>query len=140
MKQENKALIIKYTVCFCVASLITLFVFWNRGFFTEDVGVNIQILSDGFFVPGILFLFLAGMMFISGEGGLLGIGFVMRNVILTFIPMGRKHHETYAQYRERKLGERKKMSDHALLVTGLVFALTGLVFTVIWYTNFYTPV
>lgn len=131
---------IKYIVCFCVASLITFFVFWNRGFFTNDAGVNIQILSDGFFVPGILFLLLAGMMFVSGEGGLLGIGFVMRNVVLAFIPMGRKHHETYAEYRERKLGAMRKSSDRALLVTGLVFTLTGIVFTIIWYTNFYTPV
>jgi len=81
----------------------------------------------------------AGMMFISGEGALIGIGFVLRNAFLTFIPMGRKKQELYAQYRERKLKEIKKSSDHCILITGLTFLLIGIIFTVIWYAKFYNP-
>ncbi len=80
---------------------------------------------------------LAGMMFVSGEGALLGIGFVLRNVVLMFTPMGRANHEFYADYRERKLKEMKKSSDHAILFTGLFFLAIGIVFTVIWYTKCY---
>ena len=137
MKQENKALLIKYAICFGVASLITFIVFWIRGFFTNNVGVNLQVLSDGFFVSGILFLMVAGLMFLSDEGALIGIGFVLRNVILSFIPMGRSKHELYAQYRERKLKEKKKILDSSILVTGIVFLSVSIVFTVIWYTKFY---
>ena len=137
MKQENKSLLTKYIVCFCVASLITVAVFWSKGFFTDSIAVNIQILSDGFFVSGILLTLFAGMMFISSEGALIGIGFVLRNVIQAFIPMGRKKHELYAQYRERKLSEAKKSTDNCILFTGLFFLLIGTIFTIIWYTNFY---
>lgn len=137
MKNEKKAALIKYIVVFCIASLITLAVFWIKGFFTDNVGVNIQILSDGFCVSGILLLLFAGMMFISGEGALLGIGFVLRNVVLAFIPMGRRHHETYARYRERKLEGLKKPSDHCVAVIGSLFLVVGIIFTVIWYTSFY---
>ena len=140
MQQEKKSLLIKYGICFGVASLITVLVFWIRGFFTDNVGVNIQILSDGFFVSGILLLAFAGMMFISGEGALIGIGFVLRSVAQIFIPMGRKNHEFYGQYRERVLAEkkaRKQESDHCALVVGLVFLAISIVFTVIWYVNFY---
>ena len=139
MQQEKKQLLMKYLICFVVASLITVGVFWIRGFFTDNVGVNLQILSDGFFVSGILFLMFAGMLFISSEGALIGISFVLRNVVLMFIPMGRKQHEFYAQYRERKLAEKhvKSSSDHCILVVGLVFLAISIVFTVIWYTNFY---
>ena len=108
MQQEKKSLLIKYGICFGVASLITFIVFWIRGFFTNNAGVNIQILSDGFFVSGILLLAFAGMMFISGEGALIGIGFVLRSVAQIFIPMGRKNHEFYGQYRERVLAEKKE--------------------------------
>ena len=108
MKKENKALLIKYIICFAIASLITFIVFWIKGFFTHSVAVNVQILADGFFVSGILMTLFAGMMFVSGEGALIGIGFVIRSVILTFIPMGRAKHELYADYRERKLQEMKK--------------------------------
>jgi hypothetical protein len=79
-------------------------------------------------------------MFVSGEGALIGIGFVLRNVVLAFIPMGRQRHEKYADYRERKLNERKKTKDSCILVTGLLFLFVGIVFNVIWYVNFYNAV
>ena len=137
MKQENKQRLIKYLVCFTVASLITLAVFWIKGFFTDSIAVNIQILSDGFSVSGLLLTLFAGMLFISSEGALVGIAFVLRNAVLTFIPMGRKMHESYAQYRERKIGGIKKQGDHCILFTGLFFLLIGVLFTVIWYVRFY---
>jgi hypothetical protein len=137
VNQKNRDLLIKYLICFGVASLITLTVFWIKGFFTDNVAVNIQILSDGFTVAGLLLTLFAGLLFVSGEGALLGISYILRNVVLTFIPMGRKNHETYAKYRERKLGQIKNPGDHCILVTGLSFLLVGIVFTVIWYTKFY---
>jgi Trk-type K+ transport system membrane component len=76
-------------------------------------------------------------MFVSGEGALLGIGFVMRNVLLWFVPMGKMHQESYQQYRERKIGRTKKSGNGCILVTGLVFLLIGVIFTIIWYTNTY---
>ena len=140
MKEENKALLIKYLTCFGIASAITFGVFWIKGFFTDSLAVNVQILSDGFTVSGILFLLFAGMWYLSGEGALIGIGFVLRNVVQAFTPMGRRKHEFYAQYRERKLKEIKKSGDHCILLTGLVFFAIGVVLTGIWYVNFYNIV
>ena len=137
MKKETRNLLVKYLICFGVASLITFVVFWIKGFFTDSLAVNIQILADGFFVSGILVTAFAGMMFVSGQGALIGIGFVIRSVVLTFIPMGRKKHEFYADYRERKLAQLKKSTDYCILITGLLFLTVGIVFTVIWYVNFY---
>lgn len=139
MKQDNKGLLVKYGICFGIAALITLTVFAIKGFFTDSVAVNIQILADGFSVSGLFFVLFAGMLYISGEGALIGIGFVLRNVVLAFIPMGRKNHEVYAKYRERKMAERKKSTDHCILVTGLVYLFIGILFTVIWYVKFYHP-
>ena len=129
MKQENKSLLTKYIICFCVAALITFIVFWIKGFFTDSIAVNVQILADGFSV--------SGLMFVSGEGGLIGITYVFRNVVLWFIPGGRLRQETYRDYRERKLSKVNKSSDHCILVTGLAFFAIGVILTVIWYANFY---
>ena len=137
MKQENRALLIKYAICFGVAAFITVMIFGMKGFFTDSVAVNIQILSDGFSVSGMIFLFLAGMLYISGEGGFIGIGFVLKSVAQIFVPMGRKHHEMYAQYRERQLSKIKHSSDFCVLITGVVFFGIGLLMTVIWYVKFY---
>ncbi|MBQ8302402.1 MAG: DUF3899 domain-containing protein [Clostridia bacterium] len=139
MEQEKKAVLTKYLTCFGIASLITFVVFWIKGFFTDDIGVNIQILSDGFFVSGFLMTAVAGLLFVGGEGGFIGIGFVLRNVIQSLIPMGRRNHELYGKYRERKLAEKKISGDRCILVTGLFFLALGVIFTVIWYVNFYNP-
>ena len=139
MKPEKKALLTKYLVCFSVASVIAFIVIWIKGFFTDSVAVNVQILSDAFFVSGILVTLFAGMMYVSGEGALLGIGFLLKSVILTFIPMGRSKHELYRDYRERKLAERRGESNRHILIVGLLFLITGIILTVIWYSKFYTP-
>ena len=140
MKQETKSLLIKYGVCFSVASLITVSVFAIKGFFTDSPSVNLQILSDGFSLAGLMLLFFAGMMFISGEGGLIGISYIMRSVIQAFIPGGRKHHEVYAKYRERKMEKLKATGDYCALITGSVFLAVGIILTIIWYAKFYNVV
>ena len=137
MEQGTKATLRKYAVCFGIEALIAFLVIWSKGFFTGSTAVNIQILSDAFFVSGVLMTLFAGMLYVSSEGALIGIGFVLRNVVLTFIPMGRAKQERYADYRERKLSEAKKNNDKCILFTGLFFLVIGTVFTVIWYVKFY---
>ena len=127
----------KYAICVGVELVIAFLVIWVNGFFTQGAAVNIQILSDACFTAGILMTFFAAMMYISGEGALIGIGFVLRNVALDFIPMGRERHEKYADYRARKLSMAQNYSYSHILVTGLIFVLIGIVFTVIWYANYY---
>ena len=139
MKQETKGTLTKYAICFGVEALIAFLVIWSKGFFTESAAVHLQILSDAFFVSGILMTLFAGMMYVSGEGALIGIGFVLRNAVLTFIPMGRAKQERYADYRARKLSEAKKRNDRCILVTGLFFLIVGVILTVIWNLVFYTP-
>ncbi len=137
MKQETKVKLRNYGICFGIEALIAFLVIWSRGFFTQSAAVNIQILSDAFFVSGILMTLFAGMLYVSGEGALIGIGFVLRNVVLTFVPMGRARHERYADYRARKLSEAKKQNNSHILVTGLIFLFIGIAFTVIWNAAFY---
>jgi len=137
VKQENKETLRKYAVCFGMEALIAFFVIWSKGFFAHSLAVNVQILSDAFFVSGILMTLFAGMLYVSGEGALVGIGFVLRNVVLAFVPMGRAKHEKYADYRARKLSNAKKQNDRCILVSGLIFLFIGILFTVIWYVSFY---
>ena len=137
MKQETKVTLRKYAVCFCVEVVIAFLVIWSNGFFTQCVAVNIQILADAFFVAGIVMTLFAGMMYISSEGALIGIGFVLRYALFFFIPIGRAKQERYIDYRARKLSEAKEHSNSHILVTGLIFVFIGIVLTVIWYAKFY---
>lgn len=137
MKQENKEALRNYGICCGIEALIAFLVIWSKGFFTQSAAVNIQILADAFFVPGILMSLFAGMMYVSSEGALIGISFVLRNVVLAFVPMGRARHEKYIDYRARKLSEAKKHDNRPILLTGLAFLFIGIILTVIWYAAFY---
>ena len=137
MKQETKVKLRNYGICVGIEVLIAFLVIWSKGFFAHTLAVNIQILADAFFVAGILMTLFAGMMFVSGEGALVGIGFVLRNAVLTFIPMGRAKQERYADYRARKMEAIKKNNDRCILITGLIFLFIGIAFTVIWSVAFY---
>ena len=137
MKQENRSSFIKYAICVGIELVIAFLVIWSKGFFTDRAAVNLQILSDAFFVSGILMTLFAGMLYVSSEGALVGIGFVLRNAILTFFPMGRAKQERYADYRERKMREMKNNNDSCLLITELFFLAIGIVLTLIWYSNYY---
>ena len=117
--------------------LIAFLVIWSKGFFTDSAAVNLQILGDAFFVAGILMTLFAGLMFVSGEGALIGVQYVFRHVFLTFIPMGRARYERYADYRERKMEKLKKENNSHVIVTGLIFLFIGITLTVIWYKTFY---
>ncbi len=137
MKQENNVTIRKYAISFAIATLIAFFVIWSKGFLTHSKAVNLQILADAFFVSGIMLVMFAGLMFVSGEGALIGIGFVMRNVVLAFIPMGRTKWERYADYRERKMENAKERSHSHIFVTGLIFLTVGIILNLIWYKTYY---
>ena len=137
MKEETKVKLRNYAICFGIEILIAFLVIWSDGFFTHSAAVNLQILADAFFVSGILMTLFAGMLFISSEGALIGIGFVLRNVVLTFIPMGRAKQELYADYRARKLSAAKEHDNSSILVTGLFFLIIGIILTVIWCVKFY---
>ena len=137
MKQETKVKLRNYGICVAIEVLIAFLVIWSKGFFTDRASVNVQILADAFFVSGILMTLFAGMMYVSSEGALIGIGFILRNVVLFFVPMGRTKHELYADYRERKLKEAKKHDTRCILVTGLIFLFIGIALTVIWNMVFY---
>ena len=136
MKQGIKALLTRYGICFGVASLIAFVVFWINGFFTHSAAVNLQIVADGLSIAGLLFLLFAAMMYVSGEGGLLGIGYIMQCVVQAFVPMGRKNHESYAKYRERKLGSIRKPGDNCIFITGLIFFVVGVILLFIWNSKF----
>ena len=137
MEQENRGTFLKYAICFAVDALIVFLVIWAKDFLTHSPAVNLQILADAFFVSGILTVLLALLLYVSGEGALIGVSFVLRYAILAFMPMGRAKWERYADYRERKMERAKERSNRHIFIVGLVFLTVGLILTLIWYKTYY---
>ena len=137
MKQETRRTLRNYAICVAVELVIAFLVIWSKGFFAHSGAVNLQIAADAFFVAGILMTLFAGLMYVSGEGTLVGVQYVLRNAILIFFPMGRARIEPYRDYRERKMAALKDKQNSSVLITGLIFLSIGLVLTFIWYKRFY---
>ena len=137
MKQETRRTLRNYAICVAVELVIAILVIWSKGFFAHSGAVNLQIAADAFFVAGILMTLFAGLMYVSGEGALVGVQYVLRNAILIFFPMGRARIEPYRDYRERKMAALKDKQNSSVLITGLIFLSIGLVLTFIWYKRFY---
>ena len=137
MKQETKKILRNFGIYAGIEVLIGFLVVWAKGFFTDSPAVNLQITADAFFVAGIMMTLFAGMVFVSNEGGLISIGYLLKSAFLIFVPMGRLRHEKFPDYRERKMAERKKLKISCPLITGLVFLFVGVLLTVIWYLVFY---
>ena len=131
MDQERKSRLIRYISWFAVGCGIVLFVLALNGFFSSDTRENMQILADAFLTAGAFMILFSLMIYVSDEGGLLGIGYALGSVWRVFFPVSTKPRETYAEYRERKTGERKKR-DHSMMLTGLFFFAISIVFLVIW--------
>ena len=137
MKQETRRTLRNYAICVAVELVIAFLVIWSKGFLVHSKAVNLQILADAFFVAGILMTLFAGLVYVSSEGALVGVQYVLRNAVLIFFPMGRARIEPYRDYRERKMAALKERSNACVIITGLSFLFIGLVLTFVWYKMFY---
>ena len=133
MDQEKKKNLFKYLTCFCVASIMVVIVMAMGGFNFDGLKTSMLLLCDSFFVVGALWVLFSGLVYASGEGAFLGIGFALKGVARVFIPTWRKEVETYKQYRERKLAKPKMKAERCVFFTGLAFIFVSLIFLIIWH-------
>ena len=134
MEQDKKKILWRYLICLGVGLAFVLVVCAIGGFFRESVKDNVQLLHNAFFSVGALMVLFFGLLYVSGEGAFLGIGYALNWAVKSLLPFGRnKVPETYAQYRERKLGKEKRKGDRCLLFIGLLFIAVSIIFLVIWY-------
>ncbi len=123
---ENKSTIIKYSVSSVIGLIFVLtYVILNRIFTAPTAKDVFKILTDGFFIPGVLFLGVGGISYVTREGAFDGIGYAFSSIFVTKNWSSRrfKDRETYAQYKERKAGKRTVLA-FLLHVGGIMFILS----------------
>lgn len=128
--KKSVAYFVDGLIVFVVASLICV----QRGLFAAESATSaFHILSDGFFVSGILFagIGLLGLAASKGTYDMLSFGFgrVFRNFIPT---MNRDRYEHFYEYKEEK-EQRKRKWTPTLTVCGS-FALACSVLFLILYS------
>lgn len=87
-----------------------------------------RILSNGALIPGILFLGISGLTWISGEGLFDGIRYSM-STLLKRLQGKNKRYGSYYDYTQRE----KKRPSYPMLLPGLLFLAAAVILTVLYY-------
>lgn len=91
-----------------------------------------RILSDGFSIPGLLLLFAGLMIWLSNQGALNGVSYVLHYVVQSLLFLGRRgaNVETYGEYVEKRREKATKgfaflfvLAAACLLISGVFVAM-----------------
>lgn len=140
-KKKLKSLLLKYGISAAAGGLFVYFYYTSYvGEFTEiledrsETAVQYLCLCNGFTVPGILFLSIGALVFVSSKGFFDGISYALRGLVRRLVPGGQTSEgsmEKYYDYLQRKKDKRIKGYSF-LFVTGMIFLGIGLVFQTLY--------
>ncbi len=85
------------------------------GFPAGDRVAALELLSDGFAVPGLVCVLLFGMLWVLRAGALDGLGYLLKTAASVLLP-GSRSPESYGSYRQRKLCKSSQSGRHLLLI------------------------
>ena len=129
--REYKEYVITTIVAFVGGVLIAL----SRGIFREEeLDMIITIISDAFFIPGVLLICVGLIVYASNEGLFLSISYGFKAIGRTITAkkdeklMDEKYHEYYARQIQ------KKVKCKHLLIVGVVFVIISLVFVALYFS------
>ena len=126
--------LIKYLIAMAVAAVIVVLVLWGRGYFAAtEWREQCRLLCDAFTFSGLFLILVSALVWVSNRGAFLGIGYAMGRLVRTLLPFLSKSHETYADYRERKLGRGGVHGYSFIFFTGLVYFAAAIVFLILFY-------
>ena len=122
-----------YVITVLVGLAVSVYICFSRNIFgAETVADVITILSDAFFVPGILFLCLGLILYAANEGIFNAVSYGMK--ILGRSLVGKKDekiiNEEFHEYHAR-VSQKKTKVKHFLLV-GVVNFVISIIFVVIY--------
>ncbi len=130
MKKQTKISLLKYGIS-SVLSLIAVWIYVkNRD--VNSLADTYRLLSDGFFIPGIMFLCMGILCVLSNLGSFDGISWGLKFALKTLIPFGRlKKQEKYGDYVARKR-ENPIKGYQFMLHVGVADVLIALVFMLLF--------
>lgn len=125
----------EYVITIAVALGFSVLLMLSRGIFQEkEIDMIITIISDAFFIPGVLLLCVGLIVYASNEGLFLSISYGFKTIGRTITAkkderlMDEKYHEYYARQIQ------KKTKCKHFLIVGVAFIVISLLFVVIYFS------
>lgn len=132
MSEKGKTGSLKYGVTVGICALFTALYVFGKEPKTLGVQELMRVLCDGFTLPGILCLCGGGIVAVSNEGALDGIGYAVRYAVKMLIPGMGSRQKRYADFvAERR--EKRVRGYGFLFVVGLIWMALAALFLVLFY-------
>lgn len=130
MKDKNNRW--TYSLYIAVAMIISLIcaTIWDIFSQTELLKI-MKILSDCFTLPGVLFIGISLLGWISSKGAFDIFGFSVQGLLNLWKKESYEKQETFYDYRVKK-DEKRKPFNLPMFLTGSVFLALGIIMTVIF--------
>lgn len=112
----------------CIAVLLA-----KNVFSSTDTAQAVRVLADAFTVAGLTLLVSGLLVCISRQGMFLGMGYTFHSLIVSLhdSEYRKEHRESYSEYVERK--SKKDTAFLFLIITGGVFMIPAVVFTILFF-------
>ena len=121
-----------YVVAFVIAALIAVGIYVSRGLSAESTAEEqYRALCDAFTVPGVIMLAFGVLLWVSGEGALTGVTWLLHNAIYMLIPGKGLQVVSYRDYLEERR-TREKKTHPCFFAVGGFFLVVALVFLIIY--------
>ena len=127
MSKTVKSRLLKYGISAVICIAMGVGYALGKNIANQELVDVYRILSDAFALPGLLFLFSGLMVWLSNQGSLDAIGYMLTAVVRFLIPGGALKHEKYGDYVARR--REKNVTGYGfLLIVGLVCLVGAVVF------------
>lgn len=129
----NKWNLLRYAIALAVGLLIALVVLLAKSVFTQTEATAVmRIMSDAFFLSGVILTAAGLLLFVSAGGAfdMIAYGFRMLFVILRR-DLSKRKYKDYYEYRQARQG--KKRSIAYLLIVGLFLLALAALFLILFY-------
>jgi hypothetical protein len=117
-----KKKIITISIMIVVELAVLLMICGLNGVFTENLGAKdvVRFLCDGFFAPGLLYICLGGLVWVSKLGTFDGLGFTVSHWKQSLFNNRRDWHkeEDYYNYKKRQAEKKKNRTFNEFLIVG----------------------
>lgn len=133
MNSNITRIIMRYVITLGVGAGFVFLTLWLNDYslITETVD-KYRLLTDAFSIPGIIFIMVGCLVFVSTDGFFDMITFGLAKAKSMLIPFSKKSDETFYDYKQRKA--KNRLSGYSFLFfSGLAYLIVAGIFMILFF-------
>ncbi len=132
MNEKIVSYLKKYLASFAIMGVVTSTVLILKGYSAElDRVTRLHYLADSFTIPSVIIVMVGLLVWVSTEGTFDMLSYGLGRGLKTLIPGSTQNHETFYDYKKRKVA--KRISGYSFLfISGGIYFIPALIFIILY--------